>query len=81
MLTPEDIHQDMKEYNEEKMALLRENPWLIPTSLLITTIPFAVSAYGFWRNRQLQKKLKIEREKTKQMALKQVLPKNHQFKF
>jgi len=69
MLTPEEFHEDMKQYNEEKLAIIRKNPWLIPASIASTAIPMAVFIHGFWKNRELQKKLKIEREKTKQMAL------------
>lgn len=83
MLTPEDIHQDMKEMNETKLEIIRKNPWLIPASLCITMMPVVISVHGFWKNRQLSKKLKIEREKTKQMALEQAdsAKKYRQFKF
>jgi len=78
MLTPEEFHEDMKQYNEEKLEIIRKNPWLIPASIASTVIPVTVSIHGFWKNRELQKKLKIEREKTKQMALdkpiKKILP-------
>jgi len=78
MLTPEEFHEDMKHYNEEKLAIIRKNPWLIPVSIAWTVFPVVVSIHGFWKNRELQKKLKIEREKTKQMSLdkpiKKILP-------
>jgi len=70
MLTPEDLHKDMKQYNEEKLEIIRENPWIIPASIALTLIPAAVSIHGFWKNRLLKKQLKIERERTKQLALK-----------
>ena len=69
MLTPEELHAEMKEYNEFQMKLVQENPWLIPASIALTTIPMAICVHGFWKNRQLSKKLKIEREKTKQLVL------------
>ncbi|WP_119326553.1 hypothetical protein [Companilactobacillus musae] len=67
MLTPEDINQEIKEYNEAKLEIIRQNPWLIPASIALMTIPMAVSIHGFWKNAQLKKRLKIEREKTKQL--------------
>lgn len=33
MLTPEDINQEIKEYNEAKLEIIRQNPWLIPASI------------------------------------------------
>ncbi|AYE37782.1 transposase [Companilactobacillus zhachilii] len=69
MLTPEELHQEMKENKEFNMEMLRKNPWLIPATIALTTLPVAVCIHGFWKNRQLQKKLKIEREKTKQLVL------------
>jgi len=75
MLTPEQLHTDMKKYNEDKLEIIRENPWLIPASIALTVLPMAISIRGFWKNRQLKKELKIEREKTKQLSLKQPLKK------
>ncbi|HCD08396.1 transposase [Companilactobacillus crustorum] len=69
MLTPEKLHQDVKEYNDESFKLIEKNPWLIPTSVALLTFPIAVSIHGFWKNAILKKKLKIEREKTKQLKL------------
>ncbi len=72
MLLPKEIHEDITAYNKESFELLKDNPWLVPAVLAVSTAPIVISAYGFWKNRQLSKKLKIEREKTKQLALKQV---------
>lgn len=69
MLTPSDIHQEIKEQHEFQNELLRKNPWLIPSLVGLTVFPMVISIHGFWKNRQLQKQLKIEREKTKQIAL------------
>lgn len=69
MLTPEELHAEMKEYNEFQMKMVQENPWLIPATIALTTIPVAICIHDFWRNRQLSKKLKIEREKTKRLVL------------
>lgn len=78
MFTPEELHQEIKAYHDDQMALLQKNPWLIPATISLTVVPMAIAIHGFWKNRQLQKQLKIEREKTKQMALEQKLaPKNH----
>lgn len=82
MLTPEKLHQEMKAYNDASLEIVRKNPWLIPASIALTTVPLTISVYGFWKNRQLSKQLKIEREKTKQMALSKAPAKNHRpFKF
>lgn len=78
MLTPEDINEEIKEYNETKLEIIRENPWLIPASVALMAIPMAVSIHGFWKNAQLKKRLKIEREKTKQLQMEQ-LPKIRPF--
>lgn len=75
MYTPEELHEDIEKYNEGKLEIIRENPWLIPASIALTAIPLAISIHGFWKNRQLKKELKIEREKTKQLALGKPLPK------
>lgn len=79
MLTPADIHQEIKEHREFQNELLRKNPWLIPASIALTVVPMAISIHGFWKYRQLQKQLKIEREKTKQLALEHAdtAPKRH----
>jgi len=74
MLLPKQIHEDIATYNKESLELLKDNPWLVPATLAITTAPMVICAYGFWKNRQLSKKLKIEREKTKQLALNQATP-------
>lgn len=83
MLTPEDMQQEMKEFNETKLEILKKNPWLIPATISLTTVPLVIAIHGFWKNRQLSKKLKIEREKTKQLMLEQRNnnPKYHPFKF
>jgi len=81
MLMPEELHQEMKAQREFNMELLQKNPWLIPATIALTTVPMAIGIHGFWKNRQLSKKLKIEREKTKQIVLNSPEVKNHrQFK-
>lgn len=69
MLSPEEIHQDFKEYSQAELDIIHDNPWLIPASIALCTVPLAISIHGFWKNRILNKQLKIERERTKQMAL------------
>ncbi|AVK62046.1 transposase [Lactobacillus sp. CBA3605] len=59
-------------HRERVFTLVNKAPWLIPVTLTIELLPFAISAHGFWKTRQLSKQLKIEREKTKQLALQQV---------
>ena len=70
MLTPEKIHQDVKAYHEEEMELLKKNPWLIPATMALSLVPVALGIHGFWKNRQLHNQLKIECERTKQLAIK-----------
>ena len=77
MMTPEEVKQEMRENKEFNFELLRENPWLIPASIALTTLPLAIGIHGFWKNRQLSKKLKIEREKTKQLVLEHHSNANH----
>ena len=69
MLTPDKIHQDIKDYNMAKLEIVKKNPWIVPAVCAWMVIPVVVSAHGFWKDRQLKKQLKIEREKTKQLAL------------
>lgn len=77
MLTPEKLHQEIKANTDVSLEIIRKNPWLIPASIALTTAPLTISVYGFWKNRQLSKQLKIEREKTKQIALNKAPAKNH----
>ncbi|AVK64617.1 transposase [Lactobacillus sp. CBA3606] len=65
-------HAALTKHREHVLTLVTKAPWLIPVTLTIEMLPFAISAHGFWKTRQLSKQLKIEREKTKQLALQQV---------
>ncbi|CAJ1185425.1 hypothetical protein FD33_GL001200 [Companilactobacillus paralimentarius DSM 13238 = JCM 10415] len=69
MLLPKDVQEEINHYNEESFQLLHDNPWLIPAILGCMTLPAAVCIHGFWKNQQLKKQLKIEREKTRQLNL------------
>ncbi|MFD1418153.1 hypothetical protein [Companilactobacillus keshanensis] len=44
--------------------LIRDEPWLVPTTVFFEMIPVSIMAYGFWKNRKLKTQLKIEHEKT-----------------
>ncbi|VDG32460.1 transposase [Lactobacillus paraplantarum] [Lactiplantibacillus mudanjiangensis] len=72
MLTPQDWHHEIKEHHERAYTLVKSQPWLIPTVMIVHLIPVALTIHGFWKNRALHNQLKIEREKTKQLALAQV---------
>ncbi|WP_125764889.1 transposase [Companilactobacillus hulinensis] len=56
---------------ERAINLISDKPWLIPATVLLEIIPVSIVAYGFFKNRRLQTKLKIEREKTMRAYLKQ----------
>ena len=72
MLTPKTIHDDLHEHHTQVVQLFSKHPWLIPATTLLHIIPVVVGINGFWKSRALSKQLKIEREKTKQLALQQV---------
>ncbi|MFC6181143.1 transposase [Lactiplantibacillus daowaiensis] len=72
MLTPSKFQAEISKHHDQMYALLKDNPWLIPATLSMQVIPVALGVHGFWKNRQLSKQLKIERERTKQLALQQV---------
>lgn len=72
MLTPKTIHDDLHEHHTQVVQLFSKYPWLIPATTLLHIIPVAIGVHGFWQSRALSKQLKIEREKTKQLALQQV---------
>ncbi|RRK11393.1 transposase [Lactiplantibacillus garii] len=72
MLTPKMIHDDISTHHEQFLTILERNPWLIPTLTTLHVIPVAIAVHGLCKNRALSKQLKIEREKTKQLALQQV---------
>ena len=72
MLTPKTIHDDLHEHHTQVVQLFSKHPWLIPATTLLHIIPVVVDINGFWKSRALSKQLKIEREKTKQLALQQV---------
>ncbi|XSE68956.1 transposase [Lactiplantibacillus plantarum] len=72
MLTPKTIHDDLHEHHTQVVQLFSKHPWLIPATTLLHIIPVVVGINGFWKLRALSKQLKIEREKTKQLALQQV---------
>lgn len=67
------INVDLKQLSklaEEPVTLVRENPWLIPAALGVEIIPLSLMILGRTRNQIYRKKLQIEREKTKQLAMK-----------
>jgi len=68
-LAQEDVHRFAD--------LIDEHPWLIPTTVMLEVIPITVMAHGFWKNRQLKKRLQIERERTKQMQINRFRPGQH----
>lgn len=72
MLTPKTIHRDISAHHAQVLTIVEQNPWLIPALTALHTVPIAVAVHGFWKSRALGKQLKIEREKTKQLALQQV---------
>lgn len=72
MLTPKIIHNDLHEHHRQVVQLFEKTPWLIPATTLLHIVPVAIGVHGFWKSRALSKQLKIEREKTKQLALQQV---------
>lgn len=72
MLTPKMVHNDISAHHAQFLNILEAHPWLIPTLTLLHTLPLIVAAPAFWKNRALSKRLKIEREKTKQLTLQQV---------
>ncbi|MQS76876.1 transposase [Lactobacillus halodurans] len=69
MLTPEEFKEEFDKLNEEKMAIVKGNPWVIPAASAFCAIPLAICIHGYWKNRQLKNKYKIEREKTKQLTI------------
>ncbi|ASG79114.1 MULTISPECIES: hypothetical protein [Lactiplantibacillus] len=72
MLTPKLIHENLHEHHTQVLQLFKQNPWLIPVTTALHIVPVAIGVHGFWKSRALSKQLKIEREKTKQLALQQV---------
>lgn len=72
MLTPQKIHQDISAHHGQVLDIFASHPWLIPTLTAMHTLPLIIAIPGFWKSRALNKQLKIEREKTKQLALQQV---------
>jgi len=72
MLIPKEVRQDLKEHHSQMLKTFDQNSWIIPVITLLHIIPLAIGIHGFWKNRALNKQLKIEREKTKQLALEQV---------
>lgn len=68
-MLPKEICEEIHKYDDESFKVIEKNPWLIPATLAWITIPTAICLHGFWKNRQLKKQLKIEREKTKQLTL------------
>ncbi|WP_318766970.1 transposase [Lactiplantibacillus carotarum] len=72
MLTPKMIHNDVSAHHQQFLNILEKDPWLIPALTVVHTVPVAIAIHGWCKNRALSKQLKIEREKTKQLALQQV---------
>lgn len=72
MLTPKMIHNDVSTHHEQFLTILEKDPWLIPALTALHIVPVVVAAHGFYKTLALSKQLKIEREKTKQLALQQV---------
>ena len=68
-MNPKKLFEFEKMMREKHLDFVKENPWIVPPVVALTTIPVAIAAVGFFHNRSLKKKLKIEREKTKQMEL------------
>ncbi|KRK95165.1 hypothetical protein FD25_GL001546 [Levilactobacillus acidifarinae DSM 19394] len=65
---------ELAEKRQACYALVRDYPWLIPVTVAAGAFPAVVAAHGFWKTRQLKKQLQIEREKTKQLALRSAHP-------
>ncbi|WP_047999083.1 hypothetical protein [Lactiplantibacillus herbarum] len=72
MLIPKEIRNDLKAHHNEMLKTFNQNSWIIPIITLLHIIPLAIGIHGFWKSRALNKQLKIEREKTKQLALEHV---------
>jgi len=72
MFPSKSLHQAMAAHHAEINALIQKNPWLIPATLAWNILPIVVIGHGFWKTQQLRMQLKIEREKTKQLAVTQV---------
>lgn len=53
-----------KEDKDRFFNLLHDEPWLIPSTMLLEIVPVSIISYGFWKNRKLKMQLKIEHEKT-----------------
>ncbi|GAK47484.1 transposase [Secundilactobacillus oryzae JCM 18671] len=68
-IDPKQLFEFEKEMRQQNMALVKENPWLVPPVVALAVLPVAVATVGFFHNRSLKNKLKIEREKTKQLTL------------
>lgn len=75
MLSPEESRKNLEESNQQAFEIIHDNPWLIPAVFGTMTIPVAIAVHGFWKNRLVKKQLKIERERTKQLAIKNAEPK------
>lgn len=56
---------------QDGTAIVEVNPWLIPTTVAVATLPVAVWIASRAKTRNLKKQLQIEREKTKQLMLQQ----------
>jgi len=72
MLSPKEARNNLKEHRGQILKTIERNSWLIPVLAVLHTIPIVLWIHGFWKNRALNKQLKIEREKTKQLALDRV---------
>jgi len=60
---------DFEKLASRHAEFIKENPWLIPVGLTVHMIPLALLVYGHVKTNIYKKKLQIEREKTKQLAL------------
>ncbi|ETY75018.1 hypothetical protein [Lactiplantibacillus fabifermentans] len=72
MLTPKMMHADCQAHRAEVLKIVQDHPWMVPATVALHVLPIAIMAHGFWKTRELNKRLKIEQEKTKRLALKQV---------
>lgn len=67
-------HPCMPQVSEADMdrvlKLVNDKPWLIPSTVFLEMIPVSIVAYGFWKNRRLKTRLKIEHEKTMRAYMK-----------
>lgn len=59
----------LSNFVDQREEFIKDNPWLIPAGIAIQVIPLALLIHGHMKTSIYKKKLQIEREKTKQLAL------------